>query len=155
MMDELPPHPHFDKRKFPHMAPLDVPIWRRFLLSPPVVFEEIHYDVALGGLASAAIDPQHGLLPMWGNLLKKRVDVVCHAGECRWIIEVKPVANMEALGQVLAYDFLYRHFTGWAGETRKAVVCSRADADLAGVYDAYGVSAFVCAVAVVPPVLAP
>jgi hypothetical protein len=147
----LEPHPHALWRKFPHMAPLDVPIWRRFLGSPPVVFDALYYDVALGGLAGAEVDQQDPLLPMWANLLKKRVDVVGHVSDERWIMEVKPVANLEAFGQVICYEWLYRRFLGGECKTRKVVVCRRADVDLAGVYEEFGVSVYACeAVAVFP-----
>jgi len=127
------------------MAPLDVPIWRGFLASPPVAFDALHYDVALGGLAGAEVDQQDPLLPMWANLLKKRVDVVGHVSDERWIIEVKPVANLEAFGQVVCYEWLYRRFLGGECKTRKVVVCRRADVDLAGVYAEFGVSVYACA----------
>jgi len=125
------------------MSVADSEVWRRFLTAPPVEFDRIDYDVALGGSGVVRLGGEHELKPMWHQLLKKRVDAVGLVGGQYWICEVKPVANMAALGQVLSYDWLASVERGWAGKTRRVVVCGEIDADLPGVYEVFNVAVYV------------
>ena len=93
---------------FPHMSRADSAVWRAFLASHAVSFDSVDYDVAVGGKAAERLPDDAELRPMWQTLLKKRIDAVLHRPGAVWTVEVKPIANMAALGQALSYAYLYK-----------------------------------------------
>lgn len=127
------------------MSRADTRVWRRFLARGSVSFNRLDYDVSLGGKGAAAVPSSSDYYGMWAQLMKKRVDVVGWVSGQVWIIEVKPVANLAALGQVLAYRFLYNEERRPRVETLPIVVCGSLDADLGPVYDYYGVQVLTAA----------
>lgn len=128
---------------FPHMGPLDVAVWKRFLEVNTLALRDIQYDVGLGGKGCDCIDDGDELKPMWATLIRKRVDVVFFVGAVPWTCEVKPLANMAALGQALTYKFLWDAEGRSKEKARAAVICSRVDADVEAVFNAYGVTVIV------------
>jgi hypothetical protein len=131
------------RSEFRHMSKLDAAVWRAFLAVNPWPLESIAYDVTVGGKAAGALDDSEGMKPMWESLLKKRIDAVGIRREDAWTIEVKPTANMSALGQVLTYGFLWDRQPGQKRKARAVVVCARVDADVDSVFIDYGVSVVV------------
>ena len=108
-------------RKFYHMLPRDVEIWRRFLQEYEDEFERFEYDVLCGPRLRLERDD----VPWFGNLTERlfslRIDVLGYKpGEC-WLIEVKPNAGLSALGQLMAYRF-YLNPKKYEGRELKAVV---------------------------------
>lgn len=143
-------HAQLGRSFFPHMSMADAAVWGRFLRGLPAKFTRFDYDFALGGTLAFGVHPSQEFHPMWRTLLKKRVDVVAWEDSLPWLIEVKPTANMAALGQVLAYDWLARIEEAFAVKPRKVVVCGGIDADLPGCYADFGVSVYVCDAAAPP-----
>lgn len=133
------------RSEFAHMSKADSAVWRAFLAVNPWRFDSIAYDVQVGGKAAGALDDSEGLKPMWESLLKKRIDAVAFRGGEVWTIEVKPLANMAALGQSLSYRFLWDHKPGQQRKARAVVVCSRVDADIDVIFPVYDVSVVVVA----------
>lgn len=93
--------------KYPHLLPADVDLWERFIEKHPEFFQQVEYDVHVGG----TID----VLEWWTDedrrnfswLACKRIDVVGHKGGKVWLIEVKPEAGLSAIGQLISYRLLY------------------------------------------------
>jgi len=137
-------HAQLGRAFFPHMSFADAVVWTRFLRGLPARFTRFDYDFALGGSAASGAPRSTEFHPMWRTLLKKRVDVVAWEDTLPWVIEVKPIANMAALGQVLAYDWLARIEDVFSVKARKVVVCGGIDADLPGCYADFGVSVYLC-----------
>jgi hypothetical protein len=121
------------------MGPLDAAVWRDFLTVSPRSIEWVQYDVALGGRGARHARGDADELRMWETLLKKRVDAVAMAGGELWTCEVKPLANMSALGQAITYAFLWDAEHPGEPKARAVVICSRVDEDVEAVFKAYGV----------------
>lgn len=92
--------------KYPHMARHDIRIWERFVDRFAGIFDEVAYDVALGG--SDTLDPNASPEErlMWRFNTAKRIDAaVRNRDEC-WICEVRPGSGLSAVGAVLGYTIL-------------------------------------------------
>ncbi len=105
MLDFVP----FELRyKYPHMMPLDVAIWERFIRENPAAFEEVAYDVAVGEGTphDTIVNSETG--GDINRLYQRKIDVVAKAGDQLFIIEVKPRASTAAIGQVKGYARLFK-----------------------------------------------
>ncbi|MBA7694203.1 hypothetical protein ES703_102810 [subsurface metagenome] len=128
---------------YPHMLSEDVTVWSKFLAGVNLTIKEVWYDVHVG---------QGVLLPVGADdmdkriargITRKRIDAVCHVGGGYWVVEVKPVANMYALGQALSYARLFAKEYVVDGEIWPIVVCAQLDEDLVDEFDELGVGLFV------------
>lgn len=121
----------YEKRyKYPHMAPLDVAIWERFIDQNPDFFDEVDYDVAVGSKPEfdTVVNSETGGDTL--RLYQKKIDVVGHKGGNVWIIEVKPNAALTALGQVLSYTTLYKKFVNSTADITTAILTDRIVIDM-------------------------
>ena len=126
--------------QYPHMSPLDLTVWRRFLLLHPSHFERIRYDVRVGS-GSATWPEDAGQPPIeWLRLNQKRIDAVGVWKGGTAIIEVKPRASFSALGQLLAYRDLLGNKERPREPMTLWVVCADRDVDLDPTFLRYGVS---------------
>lgn len=111
--------------KYPHMSPKEVELWERYLAWTPLRFQRVIYDLHLGD--SAPLDPAWE--PWLVNLVmatsRKRVDVIGETEDTIIIFEVKEYAGMNALGQLLAYESLYRDEYKPTKPIRKTVITDR------------------------------
>ena len=124
---------------YPHMLAEDTEVWSRYLADPIVPITEVWYDVHVG---------QGMLLPVGAGdidrriaagVSRKRIDAVCRIGGGFWVVEIKPLASMLALGQVLSYLRLFLDEYEVTGEVWPVIVCDRADEDLIGEFEELGV----------------
>lgn len=128
---------------YPHMLAEDTEVWTKYLMDPVIPILEVWYDVHVG----------HGvLLPMGHDDLdkriaqgvtRKRIDVVCRHSNSIWVVEIKPLGSMTALGQALAYCGLFVREYSTGGPVLPVVVCDQVDEDLVDDYDAAGVGLIV------------
>jgi len=125
---------------FPHMSPFDTKVWTAFLETHFMPLSDIVYDVALGGKSARHVRADDDLKEMWESLIKKRLDVAFTSKGVVWCVEVKPLANMAALGQVLTYAFLWNAEGRSETEARAMVICSRVDEDLEAVFRFFDVT---------------
>ncbi len=125
--------------QYRHMSPHDSAVWSAFLTTHLIDIERVMYDVTLGGRASRHIPDGSDMKQMWETLIKKRVDAVVWTHGQVWCVEVKPLAGMAALGQALAYAFLWNAEGRSETKARAVVVCARVDEDVEAVFLAYGV----------------
>lgn len=93
--------------KYPHMKPEDVAVWERFIAQNPRYFVTCDYDVPVG--TGAPTNPEHpeNIQADHKILTQKKIDVVGYSTTGNYVVEVKPVADMKALGQILVYRKLY------------------------------------------------
>ncbi|MBA7539099.1 hypothetical protein ES705_31377 [subsurface metagenome] len=125
---------------YPHMMAEDIAVWSKYLRDPLVPILEVWYDVHVGGAivlpeGAGAIEQQVAL-----GVSRKRIDVVARVGGGFWVVEVKPLASMLALGQVLSYSRLFIQEFAPVGEVWPVIVCDAADEDLLPEFDAAGVA---------------
>ncbi|MFQ6061842.1 MAG: hypothetical protein ACE5J9_01525 [Methanosarcinales archaeon] len=73
---------------------------------------------------------------------KKFIDIVCKTQSCDWILEVKKELNMESLGQVLVYKFMYSKENP-EKKVKAGIVCLKSDPDIYEVCTEYKVKVFV------------
>ena len=141
MSDELPRGRFaFEKLpKYPHMKPEDVAVWERFIIKNPDWCESVDYDVAVG--KGAPVDPEHpeNIQRDHTILTQKKIDCVCYRGSEFILVEVKPVADMRALGQIITYSHLYAADHPEAGALTRVVVAGMLERELDAIYAAQGV----------------
>ncbi len=103
MAHELKEYPYKLMHKYPGMRPQDVIIWDEFVKRNPQAFQRVWYDVHMGDPLTDA--PLHGGGQETGakDVSQWCVDVIGDTGRQFWVIEVKPSAMANALGQALAY----------------------------------------------------
>lgn len=124
---------------YPHMMREDTEVWTKFLRSGFVEIREVWYDVRVGQpvvLGVAASDIERSIA---AGLTRKRIDAVCRVGGGIWVVEVKPYANMYAVGQIITYARLYGLEYTSPGQVVPVIVCDDYDIDLVEEFDELGV----------------
>ena len=125
--------------KYPHMMPLDAEVWGKYLAEAGDTLSEVWYDVHVGqGMLGAGVGSVR-MQKVSQGVSRKRIDVVAAVAQGFWVIEVKPWASMQAVGQVLCYTRLFMREYEVAGAVRPVIICDRADEDLLESYDQFGV----------------
>lgn len=93
--------------RYPHMFPLDIAIWERFIDRHGTDFSGFSYDVKVG----SGSQPIEGLGSVYERmqaiLSKYRIDCVGYKPGAVYIIEVKPEAGTIAAGEIELYTSLY------------------------------------------------
>lgn len=122
--------PYEKRSHYPHLKPQEIAIWERFIERNPDAYDEVEYDLALGLKPpfSTLVSPETG-----GNderLYLRKIDVVGYKGDSVEVIEIKPNAGPGAIGQVLAYATLYKHFVNAAAKLSARVITDLARADM-------------------------
>lgn len=124
---------------YPHMLAEDTAVWTRFLESGVIVIDEVWYDLRVGqsvAIRQGASDMEQKIA---NGLTRKRIDAVCRVADGIWVVEVKPYANMVALGQALTYSRLFRQEYEVSGNVLPVIVCDGIDQDLIDEFDELGV----------------
>lgn len=124
---------------YPHMLPKDRRIWTAFLEAGVVDIKEVWYDVHVGQGVLLPVGTSDLLQRIRDGITRKRIDVVCHVGNRYWVVEVKPRADMYALGQVLTYVRLFMSEFGMVDETIAVIICSEVDEDVMYLFEEFGV----------------
>ncbi|MBA7479872.1 hypothetical protein ES707_15313 [subsurface metagenome] len=121
---------------YPHMMAEDTDVWTRYLKDPITPIREVWYDVHVGRPVSLPVGADALTRRVAAGVTRKRIDVVCRVGGGFWVVEVKPFANMLALGQVISYYRLLVTEYELDGAAWPVVVCGDYDRDLADEYEA-------------------
>jgi len=121
------------------MLPAEVRRWDAFLEQHEMPVGVVSYDVHLG--EGAAVNPAW---PAWvasmvRTLSTHRVDVVIERADEVVIVEVKGIAGMGAVGQLLGYEALWLRERGLDRAVRLLLVCERMEADMSSVFEDYGI----------------
>ncbi len=117
----------------------DVAVWTRYLRSPLVRIDEVWYDVHVGAPIPTGPDATEADRKVAAALGKKRIDVVARVGDVFWVIEVKPRADMTAVGQAVSYLRLFvQEFEPRRG-VMGVIVCDEVDGDIVSVCEELGV----------------
>lgn len=94
--------------RFPHLLPVDVKLWEQFLAANPNRYSVIDYDVRVGQGRPMPDLATANLRRMATDLSMRRIDAIGHNGNNRTVIEITHTAGLKAVGQMIAYKFLYR-----------------------------------------------
>lgn len=124
---------------YPHMMVEDREVWTKFLKSGKVEITRVWYDVRVGSLVFAGPQTSEMVMRIAAGLTRKRIDVVAEVGGNTWVIEVKPYANMYAVGQILTYVRLFEQEYTYSGKLSAVIVCADYDEDLIEEFDEFGI----------------
>ena len=127
------------KIKYAHMLPRDYETWSMFLVRRILELDEVWYDVHVGRPMLAPEGSPEYILKVIAGVSRKRIDVVARLQDIHYLIEVKPHANMEAVGQVLVYRQLFNAEFDEPKVIFPMVVSKTADADVLKEADRQGV----------------
>lgn len=102
-VDWLPITAHAD---FPGMAKHDASIWLRFLDAYGGDFDQVAYNIRLGGSEPADPTATDAERLFWRAETAKRIDAAIRNDEECWLVEVRPGAGLSALGALIGYGIL-------------------------------------------------
>jgi len=95
------------KGPYPHMFPEDLKIWERFLTKYGALYNGFYYDVTVGQPVEVPSYIKENYKRSAEILSKLRIDAVGERENTIDLIEVKPIGNLSALGQLLTY---HKHY---------------------------------------------
>lgn len=130
MADLGPGRPAIVRPSYPHMMHEDTAVWTRFLASGDFELKEVWYDVHVGLSVLLPLGSDSIVQRIADGVTRKRIDVVAIVDSVYWIIEVKPMATMFAMGQVLVYERLFEAEFEPAIEAWPVLVCDTVDGDV-------------------------
>lgn len=119
----------------PHMAPRDLPLWRRFQGRFSGEFQGCHFDVAIGRPGELPPGTPERDRRMWERITAKRIDAVCLKPTETWVIEVRPAAGFGAVGAVVGYRRLWERERPPLPSPRFIIVTDEIDPDVQDVAD--------------------
>ncbi len=128
---------------YPHMLKEDVAVWTKFLEKMAVAIQAVWYDVHVGEPVRLAPEESTVQQKVAAGVTRKRIDAVCSIKQEFWVIEIKPFANMTALGQAFSYTRLFAMEYDTYRPARAVVVCDSFDKDMAVPFAELGVMVFV------------
>jgi hypothetical protein len=117
-------------RRYPHLLDLDALVWTAFLSSDHRPFLRVWYDVHVGAAIAVPEESSGSLKAIAEGVGCLRIDVVADAGAELWIIELKPLGNHAALGQVILYTDLFRSKYGSEIPLRPTIICDEVDPNI-------------------------
>lgn len=125
---------------YPHLLAEDTEVWTKYLQYPLKEIKRVWYDLHVGAPVKMALGADETDKKIAHGVTKKRIDVVTSVGGGYWVIELKRVGNMVALGQALAYSRLFRIEFNINEEVWPMVICDEVDLDIIEDYDLAGVA---------------
>lgn len=127
---------------YPHMKPVDIHLWNKFLSAQPKFGDRVDYDVLVGEGTVVGDVEQDEYVRDFQILTQKKIDAVVYKGGAVFVFEIKPFAGAHALGQVETYTTLLKHKRPDILQIRKAIITNKAQSDFAIVFEAYGIMLF-------------
>lgn len=117
--------------KYPHLAPQDVAVWELFITQNPQAYTSVDYDFRVGRGALAPLGTPDNLVRDLTSLTQKRIDAVgWHPDGSVDIIEVKPRANLAAIGEVISYNLLFVLDTKNPPVRTRRIIAKQSDPDV-------------------------
>lgn len=124
---------------YPHMLNEDRDIWTKFLETNEYEIQRVWYDVHCGLGVPVKTEASMMEYKISQGVTRKRIDVVCNVKNEIWIIEIKPHANMGALGQIITYERLFRAEYKNNLPIRPVILCWTVDPDILDSIEQIGV----------------
>ena len=132
-MKQAMEHPNLMPRrnlKYPHLLPPDVPVWERFLAERATRYSTIDYDIRVGRGRPAEDHHTDNMKKMALDLSMRRIDAVAETDDYIDIIEVTNLADLKAIGQLIAYPILYIQSFNPSKPVRSLLVAARLNTDI-------------------------
>lgn len=126
--------------KYPHMKPGDVAVWERFVDTNRDAFERVDYDFHVGDGAEFLPTGEDTPDGRENRLYQRKIDVVGYRGGEVTLIEVKPFADVAALGQILTYRDLYAKTEGAIQDPTLMVIAEKIMAEMKDIYTRNGIA---------------
>lgn len=127
------------QRRYEQMMAEDMGPWTEFLKSDSMPLQEVWYNVHVGQAVEVPTGSPEYMKAHADAVSRKRIDAVGRTETELWIIEVKPYANMQAIGQVLVYEVLFSREFSMNLPSRKVIVAAKCDVDIIEAAARYGV----------------
>lgn len=127
----------------PHMLAADIPVWYRFLEVYGKDFQNLYYDVYLGGPWLTPDQEEDPMWRMWRANTVKRLDALAELEDEIWIIEVALAPGLRSLGQLMTYSSLWLEDPAIAKIERLLLVCQSVDTDAMAAAARFGVRVYV------------
>jgi hypothetical protein len=118
------------RRRYVHMMPEDYEAWSAYLVSERNELLEVWYDVHVGEPMHVPAGAPEYMKNVAEGVSRKRIDVVGRSAQGIFVIEVKPWASMQALGQVVTYTNLYVREFEIHGSVQAMIVAMECDRDI-------------------------
>ena len=134
--------PFVKQSKYPHMRPEDIGVWEKLIEKRPDFYDSVDYDYRVGRGRNYPNVAEEWLRRDFYLLTQLRIDAVGYRGDEVHIIEVKPVVNVTALGQVIAYTLLYSEANPDAINIVPVIVAGDAMPDVQHAAEQMGVQIF-------------
>jgi len=124
---------------YPHMLAQDNAVWTKFLLRDAERVKEVWYDVRVGAPVFLPASATIAERKIAEGLTRKRIDAVCIVDGNYWVVEVKPYAGMQAVGQIISYARLFAMEYLTTGRVIPVIVCDEIDGDLLPEFEELGI----------------
>ena len=125
--------------RYPHMVREEIEIWKSYLRKFGERFERYEYDVHVGKGCGKIPGLGETYQRMATRLSQKRIDVVGYRGNKAYIIELKPIADMEAIGQLRGYKTLYEDKHGKGSIAGLLMATTKIDQDIRRAAQQHGI----------------
>lgn len=130
------------RNRYPHFLAEDTAVWSKFLQTDGHRLSDCWYDLRVGTgavLPGGATELERKISD---GVSRKRIDVVCRVEDKLWVVEVKPFANMYAVGQVVSYVRMFIKEFLTKEDVIPVIVCDAFDRDLVDEFDEFGILVF-------------
>lgn len=124
---------------YPHMLMEDAGVWTNFLKAGSVVITRVWYDVRVGSMVFTGPAMDEMTMRIAAGLTRKRIDAILEVEGNTWVVEIKPYANMYAVGQILTYVRLFEQEYSYPGELSAVLLCNDYDEDLIEELEEFGI----------------
>ncbi len=132
-----PKHP----RSWRGVTAADRAVLVAWLTRPNVEVVTLHTDVPVGSLPAGFVPSDNQVSDVHAEAVYcRRIDALVELPGIRYVVEVKPEATPQALGQVLTYGNDLRDLGGLWGDAALCVCCQYICETMRGVYQRYGVA---------------
>ncbi len=120
--------------RYPHLLPVDIPVWERFLKLHGADYDRFEYDIRVGLGRDPGPTFGKNIRQMGIDLSQRRIDAIGHKIDRIDLFEITRRAGLKALGQCRAYFHLYNVTFKPALPIRMNMICEEIGTDLAQVY---------------------
>jgi len=124
---------------YPHLLPLDIDLWERFLKANTNRFLAYEYDVRVGFGRDPGAETASNIRQMSIDLSQRRIDAIGHTDADLTIIEITVSAGLRAIGQILAYPILFSTRNPTTLPVKILVVANEIQTDMEIVYNRLGI----------------
>lgn len=117
-------HPYEKLHKYPGLRSEDIKVWESFIDKHPKHFKTCDYNVRVGDGMVVNPDWESNIKRMAIALSQLRIDVIGYTQLMPVLIELKPVGNCAAIGQLMVYSYHYVQKIGFAKPMGLLLICN-------------------------------